>query len=78
MTSVSASLTKLHHHRQFFPGLANKAYFNYGGQGPMPQTALDAISHAQAYIQQIGPFGTEVNSWIIEEIKAARNAIAVS
>ncbi|NJM69699.1 MAG: aminotransferase class V-fold PLP-dependent enzyme [Scytonema sp. RU_4_4] len=76
MTSVSASLTKLHHHRQFFPGLANKAYFNYGGQGPMPQTALDAISHAQAYIQQIGPFGTEVNSWIIEEIKAARNAIA--
>ncbi|KAB8334131.1 aminotransferase class V-fold PLP-dependent enzyme [Scytonema tolypothrichoides VB-61278] len=76
MTSLSASPTKLLHHRQLFPGLANKAYFNYGGQGPMPQRALDAISDAQAYIQQIGPFGTEVNSWIIEETKAARNAIA--
>ncbi|MGH7999310.1 MAG: aminotransferase class V-fold PLP-dependent enzyme [Brasilonema sp.] len=76
MARISASLTKLLHHRQLFPGLANKAYFNYGGQGPMPQTALDAISHAQVYIQQIGPFGTEVNSWILDEIKAARNAIA--
>lgn len=76
MASPSASPTKLLHHRQFFPGLANKAYFNYGGQGPMPQKALDAISDAQAYIQEIGPFGTEVNSWIIQETKAARNAIA--
>ncbi|WP_414588273.1 aminotransferase class V-fold PLP-dependent enzyme [Scytonema sp. PCC 10023] len=76
MTSISASPTKLHQHRQLFPALANKTYFNYGGQGPMPQTALDAISHAQAYIQQIGPFGTEVNRWIIQETKAARNAIA--
>ncbi|WP_017315517.1 aminotransferase class V-fold PLP-dependent enzyme [Mastigocladopsis repens] len=76
MTSISASPTKLHHHRQLFPGLVNKTYFNYGGQGPMPQTALDAITHAQAYIQQIGPFGTEVNRWIVQEAKAARNAIA--
>ncbi|MBW4627825.1 MAG: aminotransferase class V-fold PLP-dependent enzyme [Brasilonema octagenarum HA4186-MV1] len=76
MASISASPTKLLHHRQLFPGLANKVYFNYGGQGPMPQTALDAISDAQAYIQQIGPFGTEVNSWIIQETKAVRNAIA--
>ncbi|NMG05689.1 aminotransferase class V-fold PLP-dependent enzyme [Brasilonema sp. UFV-L1] len=76
MASISASLTKLLQHRQLFPGLANKAYFNYGGQGPMPQTALDAISQTQVYIQQIGPFGTEVNSWIQEEMKAARNAIA--
>jgi L-cysteine/cystine lyase len=76
MTRISASSTQLHHHRQLFPGLANKTYFNYGGQGPMPQSALDAISYAQAYIQQIGPFGTEVNRWIIQEIKSARSAIA--
>ncbi|MBP5972041.1 aminotransferase class V-fold PLP-dependent enzyme [Brasilonema sp. CT11] len=76
MASISASPTKLLHHRQLFPGLANKVYFNYGGQGPMPQTALDVISDAQAYIQQIGPFGTEVNDWIREETKAVRNAIA--
>ncbi|KAB8318035.1 aminotransferase class V-fold PLP-dependent enzyme [Tolypothrix campylonemoides VB511288] len=76
MTSISASLTKLHQYRQLFPALANKTYFNYGGQGPMPQTALDAISHAQAYIQQIGPFGNEVGRWVGQEVKAARVAIA--
>lgn len=76
MTSISASPTKLHQYRQLFPALANKTYFNYGGQGPMPQTALDAISHAEAYIQQIGPFGNEVNRWVGQEVKAARVAIA--
>ncbi|MBW4636006.1 MAG: aminotransferase class V-fold PLP-dependent enzyme [Iphinoe sp. HA4291-MV1] len=76
MTSISASQTKLHRHRQLFPSLANKTYFNYGGQGPMPQTALDAITHAQAHIQQIGPFGIEVDRWVVQEVKAARNAIA--
>ena len=66
----------LHHHREQFPALKNKIYFNYGGQGPMPQEALDAITQAQTHIQQVGPFGTEVNSWIIQEVKAARVAIA--
>jgi L-cysteine/cystine lyase len=76
MASISASPTKLHQYRQLFPALANKTYFNYGGQGPMPQTALDAISHAEAYIQQIGPFGNEVGRWVGQEVKAARVAIA--
>jgi len=40
----------------------NKIYFNYGGQGPMPQTAMDAITTAQEYIQRSGPFSTEVNA----------------
>ncbi len=66
----------LHHHREQFPALKNKIYFNYGGQGPMPQEAIDAITQAQNHIQQVGPFGTEVNSWIIQEVKAARVAIA--
>ncbi len=29
--------------RQQFPALKNKAYFNYGGQGPMPESALTAL-----------------------------------
>ncbi|MBR8833902.1 MAG: aminotransferase class V-fold PLP-dependent enzyme [Stigonema ocellatum SAG 48.90 = DSM 106950] len=76
MTNISASPTQLHRHREQFPALNNKIYFNYGGQGPMPQAAMDAITQAQTHIQQIGPFGTEVNKWIREEVKAARVAIA--
>jgi L-cysteine/cystine lyase len=30
-------------HRQQFSALYNKLYFNYGGQCPLPQAALDAI-----------------------------------
>jgi len=66
----------LHRHREQFPALKNKIYFNYGGQGPMPQGAIDAITQAQTHIQQVGPFGTEVNSWIKQEVKAVRVAIA--
>ncbi len=42
----------------------------------MPQGAIDAITQAQTHIQQVGPFGTEVNSWIKQEVKAVRVAIA--
>ena len=63
-------------YREQFPALENKTYFNYGGQGPMPQTTMDAITQAQAHIQHIGPFGNEVNTWIVEEIKATKVAIA--
>lgn len=76
MTSISATPTELERHRQQFPALANKTYFNYGGQGPMPQAALDAINSAQDYIQRSGPFSTEVNAWIAQEIQQTRLAIA--
>ncbi|MDZ8261216.1 aminotransferase class V-fold PLP-dependent enzyme [Nostoc sp. ChiQUE01b] len=77
MTSISASPIKLHHHREQFPALANKAYFNYGGQGPMPQRAMDAIAQTQAYVQEIGPFGNEAYRWIAPQTQAAREAIAL-
>ena len=66
----------LQDHRQKFPALANKVYFNYGGQGPMPQEAMDMITQTQAYIQEIGPFGAEAYAWIHPQIQAARQAIA--
>ncbi|MCP6760994.1 MAG: aminotransferase class V-fold PLP-dependent enzyme [Fischerella sp. CENA71] len=69
-------MNKLHLYRQQFPALENKTYFNYGGQGPMPQVVMDAITEAQAYIQEIGPFGTEVARWIDKETKAIKVAIA--
>jgi L-cysteine/cystine lyase len=63
-------------HRQQFPALANKVYFNYGGQGPMAQVALTAIADAQSYMQEIGPFGNQAYSWFVQELKEARQAIA--
>ncbi|MCC5614574.1 aminotransferase class V-fold PLP-dependent enzyme [Nostoc sp. CHAB 5836] len=76
MTSISASPIKLHRHREQFPALANKTYFNYGGQGPMPQRAMDAIAQTQAHVQHIGPFGNDAYRWIAPQTQAAREAIA--
>ena len=76
MTSISATQTSLHQYRQQFPALKNKAYFNFGGQGPMPTSAMDAVIQAQDEIQRLGPFGNEVNSWLIQQTKATRVAIA--
>ncbi len=75
MTSISAAQTQ-DLHRQQFPALANKTYFNYGGQGPMPQAAIDAINNSQEYIQRCGPFSSEVNAWITQEVEQTRLAIA--
>ena len=38
------------------PALANKTYFNYGGQGPLPTPSLDAITTTWGQIQELGPF----------------------
>jgi L-cysteine/cystine lyase len=70
-------LTSLHHHRQGFPALANKAYFNYGGQGTMPQRAIAAIQNSQEYIQQAGPFSNAMNQWVMQEATKLRQAIAI-
>ena len=51
MTNILARETQLHQHRAQFPALGNKIYFNYGGQGPMPQGAMDAITQAEADTQ---------------------------
>ena len=75
MTSTF-SPTSLEAHRQQFPALANKAYFNYGGQGPMPTSALTAIQQAHEYIQQAGPFSGEVNQWVVRVSQKLRRAIA--
>jgi L-cysteine/cystine lyase len=74
---TNALSDRLLQHRQQFPALANKAYFNYGGQGPMPQQAIAAIQQSQAYVQQQGPFSGSVNAWIAQEGVQMREAIAI-
>jgi L-cysteine/cystine lyase len=62
--------------RHQFPALANKAYFNYGGQGPMPQSSLDAIVDAYQQIQSAGPFGLKTSDLVVRESNLTREAIA--
>lgn len=76
LTEINTKQTSLEKHRQQFPALAHKAYFNYGGQGPMPQASLKAIEQAYGYIQQAGPFTGKTNVWIVEEANKTRSAIA--
>ena len=70
------NLADLDQFRQQFPSLQTKTYFNYGGQGPMPQRAIDAIAQAHQQIQAIGPFSGEANRWIMQEEQKTRETIA--
>lgn len=76
MTGTSTAQISLEDYRQQFPALQNKAYFNYGGQGPMPRRSLEAIQHGFEQIQHLGPFSGQVNTWITEATDRVRSAIA--
>jgi L-cysteine/cystine lyase len=66
----------MNRYRSQFPALQNKAYFNYGGQGPMPQAAMDAIIATYQSIQTQGPFGLKTNELVVKEASLTRQAIA--
>lgn len=72
----SLSKTDLKEHRLQFPGLNNKTYFNFGGQGTMPDTALQAIIDTHKYIQEVGPFSQQINDWLVTKGNLLRRAIA--
>ncbi len=76
MTNILARETQLHQHRAQFPALGNKIYFNYGGQGPMPQGAMDAITQAEADTQQAGPFGNQAYALVAQAKQSLREALA--
>ncbi|MEL7503507.1 MAG: aminotransferase class V-fold PLP-dependent enzyme [Cyanobacteria bacterium J06554_6] len=63
-------------HRAQIPALANKRYFNYGGQGPMAQSALEAVFAAHQHIQTDGPFSAAVNGWLQSEAALTRQVLA--
>ncbi|HLP90125.1 MAG TPA: aminotransferase class V-fold PLP-dependent enzyme [Nostocaceae cyanobacterium] len=69
-------MNQLQSHRALFPALANKIYFNYGGQGPLPQKALEAIIQTQSHYQELGPFGNEAYYWLRNQVQGVREAIA--
>lgn len=73
-SSIDASSVAVHR-RQFSP-LANKQYFNYGGQGPMADSAVSAMHQSQLKIQSEGPFSSAAYAWLSAEGVAVRGAIA--
>ncbi|MGF1542585.1 MAG: aminotransferase class V-fold PLP-dependent enzyme [Pleurocapsa sp.] len=72
----SLAKINLKKHRQQFLGLANKTYFNFGGQGTLPQAAFEAIIDTHKYIQQVGPFSTKINAWLNHRVALLREALA--
>ena len=59
-----------------FPGLDNKLYFNFGGQGTLPKASLEAIIDDYTYLQHRGPFSHQVNTWLQEKTELLRKDIA--
>ena len=62
--------------RELCPALANKTYFNYGGQGPLPTPSLDAINASWRRIQELGPFTADVWPYISAEVNKTRGRLA--
>ena len=62
--------------RELCPALANKTYFNYGGQGPLPAPSLDAITTSWKRIQELGPFTTDIWPYISAEVNNTRGRLA--
>ena len=54
--------------RSLCPALQNKTYFNYGGQGPLPNPSLEAITASWRRIQELGPFTADV--WPLDDVVA--------
>jgi L-cysteine/cystine lyase len=71
-------------HRQCFPGLQTsphqpdrpKAYFNYGGQGPLPQVAIDRLNEVYREIQHLGPFSLGAGSLVTSILQDLRQTLA--
>ncbi len=76
MIYPQAFLSEVQQQRQEFPGLINKVYFNFGGQGTLPRAGLEAIIDAHNFLQQQGPFSLKVNDWITQKTELLRAAIA--
>ena len=65
-------------HREQFSALKGKRYFNFGGQGPMADSAIAAVTQGQHEIQNRGPFSGAAYEWIAAQEKGVRGAIARS
>ena len=64
--------------RDLMPALAHKTYFNYGGQGPLPEPSLEAIIASWRTIQALGPFTSAVWPFVEAQVAAVRRRLAAA
>jgi L-cysteine/cystine lyase len=64
--------------RDLMPALAGKTYFNYGGQGPLPEPSLEAITASWRTIQELGPFTSAVWPFVEAQVAAVRTRLAAA
>ena len=64
--------------RDLMPALAGKTYFNYGGQGPLPEPSLEAIIASWRTIQALGPFTSAVWPFVEAQVAAVRSRLAAA
>lgn len=76
MLDNSLNLHPVEEQRQEFLGVGNKLYFNFGGQGTLPRSALEAIIDTYNYLQLHGPFSRKINAWIDYKIQQLKEALA--
>jgi L-cysteine/cystine lyase len=69
-------MTDLDRHRQKFPHIDQYSYFNYGGQGLLPTTAIEAMHQAQLTSQQIGPFSNQAGLQIYKTTNQLKQTLA--
>ncbi|ELR97051.1 aminotransferase class V-fold PLP-dependent enzyme [Gloeocapsa sp. PCC 73106] len=69
-------MISIEEHREQFSGLANKVYFNFGGQGILPDGAMQAIIDTYTSIGRMGPFSLQANAEIAQKVALLRQAIA--
>jgi L-cysteine/cystine lyase len=74
MPSIDSNHTE---YRQQFPALANKTYFNYGGQGVLSARTIAAIMDEYQQIQTLGPFGVKTNARATKICQQTRESIAL-
>jgi L-cysteine/cystine lyase len=67
----------LKRHRQAFPTLASKAFFNFGAQGLLPRPALAALLSYHDEIERAAPLSLEGVAAMLLTLRRSRAALAV-
>jgi L-cysteine/cystine lyase len=71
-------MTDLDRHRQKFPHIQDYSYFNYGGQGLLPTTAIEAMHQAQLASQRLGPFSNQAGLQIYKTTDQLKQTLALA
>src|SRR6185295_18887636 len=62
--------------RKKFPALSNMHYLNFGAQGTLPRSSIDAIKSSYEYVQDHGPLSATMFGWLVEEGLRAKEMLS--